>query len=133
MKTEWYKGLTEKQRRFCEFYSASGNALQSAKKAGYKQSHVVGIENLAKPSIKAALETLRAGTTLAAIASREERQTLLSSLMRDAKLTPSERMKAIEILGRAQGDFIDRHELKASGDVTFTMVYQNPKENENKS
>ncbi len=46
--------MTEKQKRFCEYYIASGNATESAVKAGYskKTAKETGYENLTKPHIK---------------------------------------------------------------------------------
>lgn len=46
--------LTEKQKRFADEYIKSGNATQSAIKAGYskKTAQVIGAENLSKPMVK---------------------------------------------------------------------------------
>lgn len=46
--------LTEKQKRFADEYIQSGNATQSAIKAGYskKTAYSVGSENLKKPEVK---------------------------------------------------------------------------------
>lgn len=51
--------LTQKQQRFVDEYIISGNATQSAIKAGYskRSAYSVGQENLRKPVIKAAIET----------------------------------------------------------------------------
>lgn len=50
--------LTAKQRKFVNEYVVSGNATQSAIKAGYseKTARVTGPENLQKPDIKKAIE-----------------------------------------------------------------------------
>ncbi|MGM0174104.1 terminase small subunit [Enterococcus sp. DIV0800] len=46
--------MTEKQKRFCEYYIASGNATEAAVKAGYskKTAKETGHENLTKPHLK---------------------------------------------------------------------------------
>lgn len=46
--------MTEKQKRFCEYYIASGNATEAAIKAGYskKTAKETGYENLTKPNLK---------------------------------------------------------------------------------
>lgn len=46
--------MTEKQKRFCEYYIASGNATEAAIKAGYskKTAKETGYENLTKPHLK---------------------------------------------------------------------------------
>lgn len=50
--------LTAKQRKFCDEYIKSGNAKQSAIKAGYspKTAKSIGQENLTKPDIKAYID-----------------------------------------------------------------------------
>ena len=50
--------LTEKQKRFVDFYIETGNATEAARKAGYasKAAYATGAENLRKPQIKAAID-----------------------------------------------------------------------------
>ena len=49
--------LTEKQKRFVDYYIETGNASEAARKAGYseKTCRVTGQENLLKPAIKSAI------------------------------------------------------------------------------
>ena len=46
--------LTLKQKKFCDYYMASGNATESAIKAGYskKTAKQIGMENLTKPYLQ---------------------------------------------------------------------------------
>ncbi|EPH91563.1 terminase small subunit domain protein, partial [Enterococcus faecalis F01966] len=46
--------MTEKQKRFCDFYIETGNATQAAIKAGYskKTANRIATENLSKLVIK---------------------------------------------------------------------------------
>jgi phage terminase small subunit len=111
MDMNWHDGLTEKQRRFCEAYAANGgNALDAARVAGYAKPHPQGAENLQKPTILQALELLRSEKTNAAIATREERQSFWTSVMRDSGQEMKDRLRAAELLGKAHADFLDRHE-----------------------
>jgi len=50
--------LTEKQRRFAESYIETGNATESAIRAGYskKTAKAIGAENLTKPYIKSYID-----------------------------------------------------------------------------
>jgi phage terminase small subunit len=50
--------LTPKQKKFCDEYIKSGNAKQSAIKAGYspKTAKSIGQENLTKPDLKAYID-----------------------------------------------------------------------------
>ena len=50
--------LTEKQKRFIDYYIETGNATEAAKKAGYsrKTAKAAGYENLTKPYLKSAID-----------------------------------------------------------------------------
>lgn len=50
--------LTEKQRRFVDYYIETGNASEAARRAGYSEKTAgwIGQENLQKPTIKAAID-----------------------------------------------------------------------------
>lgn len=50
--------LTEKQKRFIDYFIETGNAAEAARKAGYSEKTApwIGQENLQKPTIKAAIE-----------------------------------------------------------------------------
>lgn len=45
--------LTPKQKAFADEYLICGNATEAARKAGYKQPHVQGSQNLEKLSVSA--------------------------------------------------------------------------------
>lgn len=126
--------LTELQRRFVDHYmgEAKGNATEAARLAGYKGSATtlgqVGAENLKKPQIQAAIRDRVSKRP--EVASREERQEFYSSIMRgvdpyqrdDGEPIPiKDRLKACETLGKMQGDFLERHEVKLTGQTTTTL------------
>lgn len=50
--------LTEKQRRFVDYYVETGNVSEAARRAGYSEKTAgwIGQENLQKPTIKAAID-----------------------------------------------------------------------------
>jgi phage terminase small subunit len=109
----WWDGLTEKQRKFCEAFAGNGgNAHQAALSAGYAKPTPEGVYCLRKPKIQKALEHLRKSTTNSAIMTREERQMMWTSVIKDKAERMDSRLKASELLGKAQGDFIDRVEVK---------------------
>lgn len=113
--------LTEKQRRFVDAYQgeAAGNATQAAKLAGYKGNDntvsSIATENLQKPAIIQALAELRKSCPL--IATREDRQRFWTNVMigREADADMRDRLKAAELLGRSQADFINRVETSGPG------------------
>jgi len=117
----WWDGLTEKQRKFCEAFAGNGgNAHQAALSAGYAKPTPEGVHCLRKPKIQKALEELRKSTTNSAIMTREERQMMWTEFAKNKSMTPTERMKASELLGKSQADFIDRTEL--SGNIAIAKI-----------
>ena len=114
-------GLTERQRRFVEAYvgKAEGNATEAARLAGYSgddaQLAVRGSEAVRNRNIAAAIEEARKPRTRRAILTREQRQELLTEFATDVTVEHRDRLKAIEVLGKMQGDFIERREVKHEG------------------
>ena len=53
--------LNARQKAFCEYYVASGNATEAAIKAGYseKNARFIGSENLTKANIKKYIEDIQ--------------------------------------------------------------------------
>lgn len=108
----WHLRLSDRQRTFCEFFSQNGgNALQAARDAGYKFPEAESVRLMKKPGIRQALESLRASTTNAAIMTREERQQMWSEIARAKDEATKDRLKASELLGKSQADFIERKEI----------------------
>ena len=103
--------LTAKQRRFVEAYD--GNARKAAIAAGYseKTAEVIGHENLRKPKILAEIKAREVVRSTPLIASRAERQQFWSSVMRDKEQQMRDRLKAAELLGKSEADFVERQEI----------------------
>ena len=76
--------LTEKQKRFVDFYVETGNATESALKAGYakKAAYQTGAENLRKPQIAAGIKARLDAIESKRIASATEVMQFLTSAMR---------------------------------------------------
>lgn len=136
--------LTLKQKRFADEYIISGNATQSAIKAGYskKTAGVIAVENLEKPNIKAYIDGRLKELDDKAIAKQEEVLQYLTAVMRgqsksavvvieglgeglsEARLinkTPDEkdRIKAAELLGKRYGAFTEKVDI--SGDMSLSI------------
>ena len=123
----WDK-LTEKQKRFIDYYIETGNATKSAELAGYKGKNLdnVGSENLGKLGkyIKIKLKA----KDNERIASQNEVLEYLTRVMRneekdafglDASL--QERTKCAELLGKRYALFTDKKELSGGG-IKVTIV-----------
>ena len=99
-----------------DFYD--GNATEACRKAGYKGSNhtleQVAYENLRKPEIVSAIESRERLSKEKAIMDRESRQELWTMIALDKEERTDTRLRASELLGKSEGDFIDRHELSGS-------------------
>lgn len=130
------RGLTDKQKRFCDEYLVDCNATQAAIRAGYskKTAHAIGDENLRKPAIRACIDARMAEKESELIATQDEVLKYLTSVMRGesmavdlavegqgkgiskargVKKAPSEldRLKAAEQLSRCYGLYTDKERL----------------------
>lgn len=122
-----YINLTEKQKRFIDYYIQTGNASEACKLAGYKGNNynTIGAQNLSKLSkfIKVRLEE----KDKERIASQDEVLEYLTRVMRgqekdqfDLDASLQDRTKAAELLGKRYGTFVDKKEV--SGDYTVEIV-----------
>lgn len=133
--------MTPKQRKFCDEYLISGNATDAAIKAGYspKTAKQTGSENLAKPDLKAYIETELEKLHSAKIADAEEVMKYLTSVMRgehteqvlklagdgiqtiaDIDVSAKERLKAAELIGKRYALFSDKMDLGGAVPVVIT-------------
>ena len=91
---------------------AAGNATEAARLAGYSGSEsalgVTGHDNLKNPKIAKAIKQRQDSDP--AIATREERQRFWTEVMNNPQADMKDRLRASEILGKASGDFVERHE-----------------------
>lgn len=140
--------LTLKQKKFIDAYIALGNATQAAIQAGYskKTAGVIGVENLGKPNIKAAIDKRLKQLEDKAIAKQEEVLRYLTAVLRgesssevivtegvgegrtEAKRIQKapdekERLKAAELLGKRYALFTDRQETAVDMDLKIEVDY----------
>lgn len=82
--------LTEKQKRFVDFYIETGNATEAARKAGYasKAAYAMGAENLRKPQIKAAIDARLKELEDSRIAKADEVLKFLTATLRSQVTEP---------------------------------------------
>ena len=125
-----YNKLTEKQKRFIDYYIETANATESARKAGYseKTAKNIGAENLTKLNffIQKKLEEKENQR----IASQDEVLQYLTKVMRgeekdqfglDASL--QDRTKCAELLGKRYGTFVDKREEKTDMELKIKIDY----------
>jgi phage terminase small subunit len=122
-----YNKLTEKQKRFIDYYVETANATESAKRAGYssKTAKNIGAENLTKLNyfIQERLQQLEDNR----IASQEEVLQYLTKVMRgeekdqfglDASL--QDRTKCAELLGKRYGTF--KEKVDVTGNIPVVIA-----------
>lgn len=139
---------SKKQEKFCQLYAATGNATQSFKDAGYSWKSENGARVAASnmvnknPNIVARLAELAEEAKTDAIADIQEMQSILTQIIREEldeerlmsegqgegysrivkmrqRASLKDRLKAIELLGKMQGAFIDKVELNGNVPITF--------------
>lgn len=117
--------LTQKQQAFADYYIECGNATEAARRAGYKQPHVQGSQNLEKLSICDYIAERTKPTEEKRIATGEEVMEFFTAVMRgeilDAfDLPPSlqDRKDAAKELAKRT---IDIEAKKADADIIANM------------
>lgn len=122
--------LTPKQQKFVDAYDGNGTA--AARAAGYAGTDAtlsqVASENLRKPEVLAAIQarnqvpgSVRAAVVQAGhIATRAERQAMWTKVMLDDKARLADRLKASELLGKSEADFVER--LQHEGKLTLEQL-----------
>ena len=128
--------LTEKQTKFVDYYiETGGNATEAARRAGYKKPNPQGCENLAKPSVKSAIDARLAELKSQRTADATEVLEYLTAVMRgqqmdetvvvegtgdgrssarkmQVRVASRDRNKAAELLGRVYGIYNDKLKLE---------------------
>lgn len=133
--------LTQKQQKFSDYYIETGNATESAIKAGYskKTAAVIGAENLTKPNIKAYIDERLEEMKSERTADAQEVLEYLTSIMRGSEreevlkgvgmgeqvktnidVGAKDRIKAAELLGKRYALFTDK--VDVDGGLSVTIV-----------
>lgn len=99
--------MTERQKKFAEYYAQSGNTVQSAIKAGYS-------ENYANANACKLLENVRVAEYIKELSQKaqneriltaKDRQEMLSDIAKDKKNSPSDRIRAVDTLNKMTGEY----------------------------
>jgi len=111
--------LTSKQQRFVDAYN--GNATEAAVKAGYSQktAYSQGERLLRKVEVSAAIKSRQDTEARECIATRQRRQEFWTEVMEDSAAEMKDRLKASELLGKSEGDFLDRVAATVDGTLAF--------------
>ena len=98
--------LSHRQQAFIDNYT--GNATEAARLAGYSEAtaYSSGQRLLKQPQIAEAIRTREQERQAPNIANREQRLVFWTAVMRDPDESTRDRLRASELLAKAQGDFL---------------------------
>lgn len=111
--------MNERQKRFSEFYAASGNAAHAAREAGYSErtARSIGQHLLTKVDIQKYVQELQEEMRASRVADAEEVRGILSDIIRDEGAKKSDRIKAGSVLLRASGEMVPPSARRQSDDT----------------
>jgi len=114
--------VTERQKKFAEYYAQCGNAAQSAIQAGYskKYANTNASKLLQNTTITEYIKQLTEDAQTARIMTARERQAILSDIAKDAQNELSDRIRAIDTLNKMTGEYTQK--VSIDGDVGVKIV-----------
>ncbi len=114
--------VTERQKKFAEYYAQCGNAAQSAIQAGYSEKYAgQNADKLLKnTNIADYIRELTEAAQTARIMTARERQALLSDMANNGKNSPADRIRAIDTLNKMTGEYTQK--VSIDGDVGVKIV-----------
>ena len=107
--------LTKKQQLFVDEYLIDLNATQAAIRAGYSPETAkdIGCENLAKPNIKSEIDKALAIRSRRTGVNQDRVIQELGGIAFDPEEKTTDKLKALELLGKHLGMFVDKIDLTA--------------------
>lgn len=114
--------LNARQKAFCEYYVASGNATESAKKAGYSErtARSIGQRMLTNVDIQNYIKQLNIKLENNRIADMTEVKEFWTGILRDSEQRMQDRLKASEYIAKTNGAFLEKLEVKGSIPVVIS-------------
>lgn len=111
--------MTERQKKFAEYYAQCGNTVQSAIKAGYseKYANARAHEMLENVGVAEYIRELSEKAQDERIMTARERQAILSDMAKDAQNELSDRIRAIDTLNKMTGEYVTKVQGNINADV----------------
>lgn len=110
--------LNARQKKFAEYYAQSGNAAESARKAGYSEKFAAqNADKLLKNTkISEYIKQLSDELKDERIISAKDRQVILSEIAKNEKHIEdtSDVIKAIDLLNKMTGEYLNKVEVNGS-------------------
>ena len=108
--------LNARQKEFAEYYAQSGNAAESARRAGYSKSYAEHRtdEMLRNVEIAEYIKELTDKAKDKRILTAKDRQVVLSDIAKDENEESSDRIRAIDTLNKMTGEYLNKVEVSGS-------------------
>ena len=121
--------LTERQKRFAEYYAQCGNTVQSAISAGYSEKYANSdaCKILENPRVAEYIRQLTEKAQDSRIMTAKERQITLSDIAKETEYEPSDRIKAIDVLNKMTGEYLVKVEADDETDLNIHIDYGDEK------
>ena len=122
------QGLSLQQKQFCEEYVRTGNARQSALKAGYSESvaNSTAGQMAKSPRLKAYMDHLMDAYQQVEGASIEEIQAFWHSIIKSPIAKDQDKLKASELMAKSIGAFVDRTDTTINSGQPIEIVFHVP-------
>ena len=111
--------VTERQKKFAEYYAQCGNTVQSAIIAGYseKYANARAHEMLENVGVAEYIRKLSEKAQDERIMTAKERQAILSDMAKDKQNELSDRIRAIDTLNKMTGEYVTKVQGNINADV----------------
>ena len=117
--------VTERQKKFAEYYAQCGNAAQSAIKAGYsdKYANTNASKLLQNTTIQEYIRQLSEEAHDKRIITVKERQALLSDIAKDKQNEMSDRIRAIDTLNKMTGEYTTKIQAEVKTSEKLSDIF----------
>ena len=110
------KLLNARQKAFCEFYVASGNATEAAIKAGYSETYSKTRTNVLLQNVEICryINELQEKTKTSRIMTAIERKEFLTKMILKEETKDTDRLKALDILNKMDEEYTQKVEVNGN-------------------
>lgn len=108
--------LNARQKVFCEYYVACGNATEAAIKAGYSETYSKTRTNVLLQNVEICryINELQEKAKSSRIMTAIERREFLTSMIKDGAVKDTDRLKAVDILNKMDGEYTQKVEVNGN-------------------
>lgn len=108
--------LNARQKKFAEYYAQSGNAAESARKAGYSETYAEHRtdEMLRNVEVAEYIKQLSDKLKDERIISAKDRQVILSDIAKSKDEETPDRIRAIDTLNKMTGEYLNKIEVSGT-------------------